>query len=149
VSAALAGKPKLTCRQHCEIAAQSNESKTQVVASRVDAATGIHISMRRNTTMKTVTTFSTLRAPKVIVRRSRKAKYAAVAVAGVLGAVLSISDASAFSCARGVYRAGCISRYGAIGVSPNGAVAVGRYGNVYAYRRGSGCFWRNGQRVCF
>src|SRR5689334_13890187 len=88
VSAALAGKPKLICRQHCEIAAQSNESQTQVVASRVDAATGTHISMKRNTTMKTVTTFSTQRAPKVIVRR--KAKYAAVAAAGVLGAVLSI-----------------------------------------------------------
>ena len=98
--------------------------------------------------MKTVTTFSTRRVSKVIVRRSRKAKYAAAAVAGVLGAVLSISDASALSCARGVYRAGCISRYGAIGVGPNGAVAVGRYGNVYAYRRGSGCFWRNGQRIC-
>jgi hypothetical protein len=148
LSAALAGKPKLICPRHCEIAAQSNESQTQVVASRVDAATGIHISMRRNTTMKTVTTFSARRTPKVLVRRSRKAKYAAVAIAGVLGAVLSISDASAYSCVRGVYRAGCISRYGAIGVSPNGAVAVGRYGNVYAYRRGSGCFWRNGQRIC-
>lgn len=97
--------------------------------------------------MKTVTSFSTRRLPKAIVWRS-KARYAVVAAAGVLGAVLSISDASAFSCARGVYRAGCISPYGAIGVSPNGAVAVGRYGNVYAYRRGSGCFWRNGQRIC-
>ena len=80
--------------------------------------------------MKTMTTFSTRRMPKVIVRRSRKARYAAIAVAGVLGAVLSVSDASAYSCVRGVYRAGCISRYGAIGVSRNGAVAVGRYGNV-------------------
>ena len=97
--------------------------------------------------MKTVTTFSNRRMPQVIVRRSRKAKYAAVAVAGVLGAVLSVSDASAY-CVRGVYRAGCVSRYGTIGVSPNGAVAVGRYGNVYAYHRGSGCFWRNGQRIC-
>ena len=77
-----------------------------------------------------------------------KAKYAAVAVAGMLGMVLSASDASAFACARGIYRGGCISRYGAVGVSPNGAVAVGRYGNVYAYHRGSACAWRNGQRIC-
>jgi hypothetical protein len=79
---------------------------------------------------------------------SRIAKYAAVAAIGLLGATLSASDASAFTCVRGVYRAGCISQYGAIGFGPNGAVAVGRYGNTYAYRRGSGCFWRNGQRFC-
>ena len=98
--------------------------------------------------MKTVTTVPSLRTPNVLVRKSRKAKFAAVAIAGMLGAVLSISDASAFACVRGIYRAGCVSRYGAIGVGPNGAVAIGRYGNVYAYHRGSGCFWRNGQRIC-
>lgn len=79
---------------------------------------------------------------------TRKARAASAAVIGLLGVVLSVSDASAFSCVRGVYRAGCVSRYGAVGVGPNGAVAVGRYGNVYAYQRGSGCFWRNGQRIC-
>jgi hypothetical protein len=79
---------------------------------------------------------------------SRKTKYAAVAIVGALGTMLSVSDASAFTCARGVYRAGCISSRGAIGFSRNGAVAVGRYGNVYAYRRGSNCVWRNGQQVC-
>jgi hypothetical protein len=62
--------------------------------------------------------------------------------------VLTVSDASAFTCMRGAYRAGCVSRYGAVGIGPNGAMAVGRSGNVYAYRRGSGCFWRNGQRIC-
>ena len=98
--------------------------------------------------MKTVTTFPSRRAPNVLVRKSRKAKYAAVAIAGMLGTILSVSDASAFACARGVYRAGCVSRYGAIGVSPNGAMAIGRYGNVYAYHRGSSCVWRNGQRFC-
>lgn len=81
-------------------------------------------------------------------RPSRIARYAAVAAIGLLGAVLGVSDASALTCVRGVYRAGCISQYGAIGFGPNGAVAVGRYGNTYAYRRGSGCFWRNGQRFC-
>ena len=81
-------------------------------------------------------------------RPSHKTKYAVAAVISMLGVMLSVSDASAFTCARGIYRAGCISRYGAIGVGPNGAVAVGRYGNVYAYRRGSGCFWRNGQQIC-
>jgi len=98
--------------------------------------------------MKTVTALPSGRMPNDLVRKSRKAKYAAVAIAGMLGAILSISDASAFACMRGVYRAGCVSRYGAIGVSPNGAMAIGRYGNVYAYHRGSGCFWRNGQRIC-
>jgi hypothetical protein len=79
---------------------------------------------------------------------SHKTKYAMAAAVGMLGVMLSISDASAFACARGIYRAGCISRYGAVGVSRNGAMAVGRHGDVYAYQRGSGCVWRNGQRVC-
>jgi uncharacterized protein YraI len=81
-------------------------------------------------------------------RPSHKTKIAAVAMAGMLGALLSVSNAQAFTCVRGVYRAGCVSAYGAVGVSPNGAMAVGRYGNVYAYHRGSSCFWRNGQRIC-
>ena len=81
-------------------------------------------------------------------RPSHKAKIATVAMAGMLGALLSVSDAQAFTCVRGVYRAGCVSAYGAVGVSRNGAMAVGRYGNVYAYHRGSSCFWRNGQRIC-
>ena len=79
---------------------------------------------------------------------SLKPKYVAIAIASMLGVVLTVSDASAFTCMRGAYRAGCISRYGAVGIGPNGAMAIGRYGNVYAYRRGSGCFWRNGQRIC-
>jgi hypothetical protein len=79
---------------------------------------------------------------------SLKPKYAAIAIASMLGVVLTVSDASAFTCMRGAYRAGCVSRYGAVGIGPNGAMAVGRYGNVYADRRGSGCFWRNGQRIC-
>jgi len=98
--------------------------------------------------MKTVTTFSADRLPNVLTRRSPKAKYAALAVASLLGVMLSVSDASAFACVRGVYRAGCISRYGAVGVSPYGVTAIGRYGNVYAYHRGSSCVWRNGQRIC-
>ncbi|MCA6119316.1 hypothetical protein J6524_31250 [Bradyrhizobium sp. WSM 1738] len=84
----------------------------------------------------------------VSILASLKPKYAAIATASMLGVVLSVSDASAFTCVRGVYRAACASPYGAVGIGPNGAVAVGRYGNVYAYRRGSGCFWRNGQRIC-
>jgi hypothetical protein len=95
--------------------------------------------------MKTIKTILDRRATAF---STRKAKVAAAAFIGVLGVMLSVSDASAFSCVRGAYRAGCVSRYGAAGIGPNGAVAVGRYGNVYAYRRGSGCFWRNGQRIC-
>jgi len=82
------------------------------------------------------------------VSSSRLAKLAVVAGLGLFGTMLNVSDASAYTCVRGVYRAGCVSQYGAIGWGPNGAVAVGRYGNTYAYRRGSGCFWRNGQRIC-
>ncbi|MET0677096.1 MAG: hypothetical protein ABW175_14955 [Bradyrhizobium sp.] len=82
------------------------------------------------------------------VSSSRLAKLAIVAGLGLFGTMLNVSDASAYTCVRGVYRAGCVSQYGAIGWGPNGAVAVGRYGNTYAYRRGSGCFWRNGQRIC-
>jgi hypothetical protein len=78
----------------------------------------------------------------------RVSTFAALAIASMLGVLLTASDASAYSCVRGVYRAACTSRYGTVGIGPNGAVAFGRYGNVYAYRRGSGCFWRNGQRIC-
>jgi hypothetical protein len=82
----------------------------------------------------------------LVTSRQSRVKLAAVAMAGMFGALLSVSDAQAFTCVRGVYRAGCVSAYGAVGVSPNGAVAVGRYGNVYAYHRGSSCVWRNGPR---
>ena len=78
----------------------------------------------------------------------RVSTFAAVAIASTLGVLLTASDANAYSCVRGVYRAACTSRYGTVGIGPNGAVAVGRYVNVYAYRRGSGCVWRNGQRIC-
>jgi hypothetical protein len=96
-------------------------------------------------TLKTIFTRPVAASPS---RPSRRTKIAMVAVAGMLGTVLSVSSASAYSCVRGVYRAGCVSQYGAVGWSRNGAVAVGWYGNVYAYHRGSGCFWRNGQRIC-
>ena len=79
---------------------------------------------------------------------SRKMKVTVAAAVSLLGVMLSVSDASAFTCARGAYRAGCIGSRGAVGISRNGAVAVGRYGNVYAYRRGSNCVWRNGQQIC-
>ena len=95
--------------------------------------------------MKTIKTFLERRATAF---SARGVKIATAAAIGMLGVLLNVSDASAYTCVRGVYRAGCVSRYGAIGVGPNGAVAVGRYGNVYAYQRGSGCFWRNGQRIC-
>ncbi len=78
-----------------------------------------------------------------------KLKYAAaIAVAALLGTALNTSDANAFVCVKGAYRAGCVSAYGAVGVSRNGVVAVGRYGNVYSYQRGPGCYWRNGYRIC-
>jgi hypothetical protein len=78
----------------------------------------------------------------------RKTQVAIALAVGLLGVTLSVSEASAYSCVRGAYRAGCIGPRGAIAVGPRGAVAVGRYGNVYSYQRGSSCVWRNGQRVC-
>jgi hypothetical protein len=84
----------------------------------------------------------------LVVSRQSCAKLAAVALAGLLGAVLSASDANAFSCAGSAFGAGCIGCRGAVGLNRNGAVAVGRYGNVYAYHRGSACYWRNNQRIC-
>jgi hypothetical protein len=91
--------------------------------------------------MKTITRF-------LVASQKSRAKLAAVALAGLLGTILSVSDANAFSCARSAFGAGCIGYRGAVGVNRNGAVAVGRYGNVYAYHRGSACFWHNNQRIC-
>jgi hypothetical protein len=101
----------------------------------------IHNRKKRNLNMKTMTRF-------LVMSRQSRAKLAAVAFAGLLGAVLGVSDANAFSCARSAFGAGCIGPRGAVGLNRNGAMAMGRYGNVYAYHRGSGCFWRNGQRIC-
>jgi hypothetical protein len=91
--------------------------------------------------MKTMTRF-------LAASQKSRARLAAVALAGLLGTVLSVSDANAFSCARSGFGAGCAGYRGAVGVNRHGAVAVGRYGNVYAYHRGSACFWRNNQRIC-
>jgi hypothetical protein len=121
------------------------KTKTVSVVLPCSAPRAQTIDLERNKAMKTIKTALERRATAF---STRKAKLAAAAVIGVLGVMLSVSDASAFSCVRGVYRAGCVSRYGAIGVGPNGAMAVGQYGNVYAYQRGSQCFWRNGQRIC-
>jgi hypothetical protein len=101
----------------------------------------IHNPKKRNTNMKTMTRF-------LVVSRQSRAKLAAVALAGLIGAVLSVSDANAFSCARSAFGAGCVGARGAVGVNRHGAVVVGRHGNVYAYRRGSACYWHNNQRIC-
>ena len=54
----------------------------------------------------------------------------------VIGLVISIPEADAAYCHAGVYRSGCVSRYGA---------TVWRHGyRGYANR----CYWRNGKRVC-
>jgi hypothetical protein len=91
--------------------------------------------------MKTMTRF-------LVVSRQSSAKLAVVALAGLLGAVLSVSNANAFSCARNGFGGGCVGARGAVGFNRNGAVAVGRYGNVYAYHRGSACYWHNNRRIC-
>ena len=91
--------------------------------------------------MKTMTRFP-------VVSQKSRTRLAAVALAGLLGVVLSVSDANAFSCGRSAFGAGCAGYRGAVGLNRNGAVAVGRYGNVYAYHRGSACYWHNNQRIC-
>jgi hypothetical protein len=91
--------------------------------------------------MKTMTRF-------LITSGRTRATLAALALAALVGAVTNVSDANAFSCGRNAWGAGCIGPRGAIGFNRNGAVAVGRYGNVYAYRRGSVCYWQNNQRIC-
>jgi hypothetical protein len=91
--------------------------------------------------MKTMTRFP-------VVSQKSRARLAAVALAGLLSVVLSVSDANAFSCARSAFGAGCAGYRGAVGVNRNGAMVVGRYGNVYAYHRGSACLWHNNQRIC-
>jgi hypothetical protein len=98
--------------------------------------------------MNTIDTMKTKLVRRVSAFRSFKPNHLALAVATVLCVGLNVSDASAYGCVHGFYRTACASRYGTVGIGPNGAVAVGRYGNVYAYHRGSGCFWRNGQRIC-
>jgi hypothetical protein len=97
-------------------------------------------SKKWNSNMKTMTRF--------VISRQSRAKLAAVAFVALLGSALSVSDANAFSCGRSAFGGGCIGPRGAVGVNRNGAVVVGRYGNVYAYHRGSACFWHNNQRIC-
>lgn len=95
--------------------------------------------------MKTITTTNAKSSKHL--SRTILATCAAMAVAGLVG-VFSASEAQAFSCRSDFFGAGCAGPRGAAGFNRNGAVAVGRYGNVYAYRRGSACFWRNNQRIC-
>jgi hypothetical protein len=100
--------------------------------------------------MKTITIGSTRRASKSPRRNPSQAALATCAALAIASMVslFGASDAHAFSCARNAYGAGCVGPRGAVGFNRNGAVAVGRYGNVYAYRRGSACYWHNNQRIC-
>jgi hypothetical protein len=110
-------------------------------AGRPATFTAFTLERKRNYNMKTMIRF-------LVVSQKSRAKLAAVALAGLLGTLLSVSDANAFSCARSAFGAGCAGYRGAVGINRHGAVAVGRYGNVYAYHRGSACVWRNNQRIC-
>jgi hypothetical protein len=100
--------------------------------------------------MKTITIRNTRKeskSPRHIAAKAALATCAALEIAG-MASLFTASDAQAFSCARTAYGAGCVGPRGAVGFNRNGAVAVGRYGNVYAYRRGSACYWHNNQRIC-
>ncbi len=54
-----------------------------------------------------------------------------------LGWIIASTPVEAAACHAGVYRSGCVSRYGAV---------VRRHGyRGYANR----CYWRGGRRVCY
>jgi hypothetical protein len=84
---------------------------------------------------------------KTLVLKASPATCASLALAGLVG-LFSASEAQAYSCGRSASGAGCIGSRGAVGVNRNGAVVVGRDGNIYAYHRSATCYWRNNQRIC-
>ena len=64
-------------------------------------------------------------------------KFMALGLVALGFAVAAIPEADAAVCHAGVYRSGCVSRYGA---------TVRRHGyRGYANR----CYWRAGRRVCW
>lgn len=87
-------------------------------------------------------------SPGRFLARGLRASCLAIAVAGLVTVIIDVPTAHAFSCAKTPHGTGCIGPRGAAAFNSNGAVFVGRYGNVYAYRRGSACYWRNNQRIC-
>jgi hypothetical protein len=83
-------------------------------------------------------------------------KKLALSVA-VLGTLFSVSSANAFTCFSSAYATGCSGPLGTLAVTRDGAVAVGRNGDVHAYQRGghlyayhhgSACYWHNGEHIC-
>ena len=94
-----------------------------------------------------INTRTTCKSSRYLPTKAALATCAALAIAGLVS-LFGASDAQAFSCGRSAFGAGCVGPRGAVGFNRNGAMAVGRYGNVYAYRRGSACYWHNNQRIC-
>lgn len=94
--------------------------------------------------------FAAVMLPKVEVIDLRETimKYMTFALVGMLLPVVSASEANAFVCGRGGHHGGCISSHGSFGIGRNGVVAVGPHGGVYAYRRGSSCYWYDSQHIC-
>jgi hypothetical protein len=83
-------------------------------------------------------------------------KKLALSVA-VLASLFSVSSANAFTCFSGSYGFGCSGHLGTWAVTRDGAVAVGRNGDIHAYQRGghfyahhsgSACYWHNGDHIC-
>ena len=77
--------------------------------------------------------------------------------AAIVGVTLSVSSANALTCFSNSYGSGCTGSLGTLAVTKDGAVAVGRTGNIHAYHRGTGfysyeqgaaCFTRNGEQIC-
>jgi hypothetical protein len=57
-------------------------------------------------------------------------------VVATLGVFFSVSSANAFTCFSNAYGTGCTGHLGTVAVTQDGAVAVGRNGDIHAYQRG-------------
>jgi hypothetical protein len=64
-------------------------------------------------------------------------KHLALSLIALGFMTIMIPEAQAAYCHAGVYRSGCVSRYGA---------TVRRHRGHYGANR---CYWRNGRRVCY
>lgn len=65
---------------------------------------------------------------------------------------IGISEAQAIACAKGVYRAGCVTQNGAVvatrPAAPKAVVVVPPRGGAVVVKPAPNCAWVNGRKVC-
>jgi hypothetical protein len=64
---------------------------------------------------------------------------------------ISISEAQAIACAKGVYRAGCVTQNGAVVATrpaPKAVVVAPPRGGAVVVKPAPNCAWVNGRKVC-